>query len=66
MLVGRKQLSEWMTDLPDKSRRVDLVVVKGAEGCANRADRTVRKAGFVEIAFRRQGDVKYSSGLPPT
>ena len=65
MIVNRRQLSEWMRDLPDKSRRVDLVVDNGAGSCASRADRTVRNAGFVEIAFRRRGDADYPSGIPP-
>ena len=65
MIVNRRQLSEWMRDLPDKSRRVDLVVANGAGSCAIRADRTVRNAGFVEIAFRRRGDADYPSGIPP-
>ena len=65
MLVDREQLSEWMTDLADKARRVDLVVAKGAEACPSRAGRAIRSAGFVEIAFRRKGDVIYSNGQEP-
>ena len=65
MLVDRKQLSEWMTGLTDKARRVDLVVAKGAEACASRAGRTIRNAGFVEISFRRKGDLIYSNGQAP-
>ena len=65
MLVDRKQLSEWMMDLTDKARRVDLVVAKGAEACASRARRTIRNAGFVEIEFRREGDVIYLNGQAP-
>ncbi|MBX7494921.1 hypothetical protein K3172_03505 [Qipengyuania sp. 6B39] len=65
MRVSRKQLSEWMMDLPDKSRRIDLVVAIGAEPCAMSAHSTVRNAGFIKIAFRRQGAVSYPSGLPP-
>ena len=65
MILNRKQLSEWMRDLSDKSRGVDLVVANGAEPCASRADRTVRNAGFYKIAFRRKGDAAYPSGIPP-
>ena len=65
MLVHRKQLAGWMMDLTDKSRQVDVVVGKGAKACASRAAKTIRNAGFVKIAFRRQGDVDYPSGLPP-
>ena len=65
MIVDRKQLSEWMRDLSDKSRGVDLVVANGAESCASRAERTVRNAGFDKIAFRRKRDTDYPSGIPP-
>ncbi|MEP3049932.1 MAG: hypothetical protein ABJP48_09745 [Erythrobacter sp.] len=65
MLVSRKQLSEWMQDLPDKSWQVDLVVADGGEACAMRVHRIVNDAGFARIAYRKGGDVVYPSGLPP-
>ena len=66
MLVGKKQFFEWMKDLPDKSRQVDVVVADDSEACADRAHRIIRDAGFAIIAHRREGDVVYPSGLPPT
>ena len=65
MILKSSGLSEWMTQLPDKSWQIDLVIIGERQACIRRAEKIVRSAGFTRILLRRSGDAEYSSGLPP-
>lgn len=63
--LRHEDLTDWMRDLPTKSRQIDLVS-KGEPGrCIRRAYSIVQRAGFNSILVRHSGDVSYPSGLPP-
>ena len=65
MGLSNSQLSEWMQELPVKSRLVDVVDVSASEGCVVEAFRLVKKAGFSAISVRNRQGLDYPSGLPP-
>jgi hypothetical protein len=65
MLVDASQLSEWMRDLPQKSRSIDLVERGQPGDCARQAYALVMRVGFTDVRLRHENDLSYPSGLPP-
>lgn len=66
IFIRNKDLADWMNDLPNKSRQIDLVVEDERNSCASHARKISEDAGFKTILLRKRGDVTYPSGLPPT
>jgi hypothetical protein len=67
VMLHRSDVRDWMKDLPDKERRIDLIWSgKADQGCLRVAKSIVREAGFSNVAALKDDEARdYSSGLPP-
>lgn len=67
IMIRRSDVREWMEDLSDKTRQVDLIwSSREDQGCLRIASSIVRKAGFANvITVKKDGKRDYPSGLPP-
>lgn len=67
IMIHRSDVREWMEDLPDKARQVDLIWSSSEDqGCLRIAKSIVRKAGFTSVITVSNDEKRdYPSGLPP-
>jgi len=66
IMLRPKDVRDWMKELSDKRRQIDIVwSLDDARRCADKARNLVRSAGFSNIVVRRSGGEAYPPGTPP-
>jgi hypothetical protein len=66
VMSKEREVRDWLRELPDKQRKIDLVSDdKRAASCVRKAEAIVRRSGFFHIAVRRGTMNDYPDGLRP-
>jgi hypothetical protein len=66
VMSKEREVRDWLRELPDKQRTIDLVSDdKRAASCVRKAEAIVRRSGFFHIAVRRGTMNDYPDGLRP-
>ena len=67
IMTREKDVREWMEELPDKGRQIDLLWSHKPDiGCLRKVQKIIRRIGFINVVtIQESGNTDYPSGLPP-